>query len=415
MKFFYLKIISIIALLLTTCDNDEPLMGEDIIAPETYSFSRNGATSVNFSKQTTIAAMTEEFINALKVSNNTETILAGMFDHAIDNDDFSSVTLNTSEVSIRKNVAASAEFFEFNEFEADLVKTTFDDWIIRQANEVFPNWETQASSGIAGFIEDTNNSTTVFITDKGESLDQLIANSLSGALYLDQILNNHLGFVVLDGGDNIRDNDEDVFVANTNYTAMENSWDQAYGYLYSAEAVPANPNFDDEIGDNFLSLLLAEVSRDPDFENFDEEVYEAFKLGRAAIVNKDYDLRDDQIAIIRDRLSQSVGIRAVYHLNAAKALLDVETTINYAAVFDNLGKALGLIYSLQFTRISDANTPFLSAESVDEYFSDLLDQGNGLWEDDITDKLNVIAEEIADEFDFTFEQASDSENAVIEE
>ena len=39
-----------------------------------------------------------------------------------------------------------------------------------------------------------------------------------------------------------------------------------------------------------------------------DAIYDAFKLGRAAIVAKDYTLRDEQAAIIKVELSKVVGV-----------------------------------------------------------------------------------------------------------
>ena len=51
------------------------------------------------------------------------------------------------------------------------------------------------------------------------------------------------------------------------------------------------------------------------------DVYDAFKLGRAAIVAKNYTVRDEQVEILREKISMIIGIRAVYYLQGGKANL----------------------------------------------------------------------------------------------
>ncbi len=50
----------------------------------------------------------------------------------------------------------------------------------------------------------------------------------------DQILNNYLSPAVLDAGDNVTKNDNDILADGKDYTTMEHKWDEAFGYLYGA-------------------------------------------------------------------------------------------------------------------------------------------------------------------------------------
>ncbi len=414
MKRIYITSFIAASLLAISCNNDDdgptPFPVEpEVVAPETYSFERDGESTVSFSGQSTRIAMAQEFITALKVSDNTETMLDGMFAHVEGEADFSNADLNASDKSIRSKVAASTDFFAANTTDANAIKSTFDDWIAEQVDDVFPNWGTQAAAGTSGFLVEFDGSTTRYVNGKGVEIDQVITKSLIGGLMTDQMLNNYLGVAVLNAGTNVSDNDEAVLDGDSNYTTMEHKWDEAYGYLYGAEADTAAPTFDDDVEDSFLNKYLGRVIGDPDFTTFGDEIYEAFKLGRAAIVANNYEVRDEQAQIIRDRVSQIIGIRAVYYLKSAEALLNAET-VDYASAFHDLGEGLGFVYSLQFTRIPNTNESYFSKEEVDGYFSDLLDEGNGLWEESTADKLGAMADEIAEKFDFTVAQAEDTSN-----
>ena len=102
---------------------------------------------------------------------------------------------------------------------------------------------------------------------------------------------------------------------------MEHKWDEAYGYLYGNEDNPAVPVYE---ADKFLSEYVAKVNEDSDFEGIALDIYNAFKLGRAAIVAKDYELRDVQAQVIRGKISAVIGIRAIYYLQQGKANLDLD-------------------------------------------------------------------------------------------
>ena len=104
--FFFLTISS---LLFMSCDsNNEPdhVDPEPTVAPATYSFLRDGVTTVSYSGQSTRIAMGQEFVSALKDETKTETQLDGMFDHQEGASDFSDTNLNASSKNIRSKTAA---------------------------------------------------------------------------------------------------------------------------------------------------------------------------------------------------------------------------------------------------------------------------------------------------------------------
>ena len=65
---------------------------------------------------------------------------------------------------------------------------------------------------------------------------------------------------------------------------------------------------------------------------------------------------------------------------------------------------MGFIYSLRFTQEVSTSQPYFTKEEVDDYLDDLFGDENSLWDDEISDKIGVIAQEIADEFEFTIEE-----------
>ncbi|MFD0992862.1 DUF4856 domain-containing protein [Tenacibaculum geojense] len=396
MKRIVLSMLAISAFVFTSCseDNDEAAV---ITAPATYSFSRNGSSTVSFSGQTTRIQMAEELVSSFSDNTVTQEQLESMFAHEEGGADFENAVLNASSKNIISKTAASTDYFSSNTTEATAIKAKFNGWIEGQVTEVFPNWETNAEAGVAGQIQENGGGSIRYVNAKGLEYNQAFAKSLIGALMVDQMLNNYLSTSVLDAQPNVEDNDNGTLSGDANYTTMEHKWDEAYGYLYGTEANPAIP----ELGaDNFLNKYLSRVENDEDFAGIANDIYEAFKLGRAAIVAKDYDLRDEQAAIIRTAISKVIAIRAVYYLQAGKTNI---ANNDLGSAFHDLSEGYGFIQSLRFTRDTTTDTSYFTGAEVDAFLAEL-EEGNGFW-DVSAETLDNISAQIATKFGFTVEEA----------
>lgn len=380
-------------LLMSCSSNDDSSSNDGLNAPATYQFTRDGSTTVNYSDQITAIIMAEEFVSALIDNGKTEVELNGMFTNT--GNHFSTSALNQSTLRLRNSVADSYDFFASNTATADAIKSDFDTWITEQVNGVFPNWNSTASAGTSGMLFEADGLTERRVDAKGLQVHQAINKALLGGFFVDQILNNNLSRAVLDAGTNRIDNDNLVLVSGRNYTAMEHLWDEAFGLIYGKDNA-LNPQL---LQDFFLNKYISRVENDPDFEGIADDIYDAFKLGRAAIVAKDYDVRDEQIEIIREKISEIIANRCVYYLRQGKNNLITDK----ANAFHDLSEGYGFIVSLQFTRKTNALSPYFTKSEVDAYLDQMM-VGNGFWDvEEAT--LNQIAFDIASRFNFTVEQA----------
>ncbi|MFC0605539.1 DUF4856 domain-containing protein [Winogradskyella pulchriflava] len=380
-------------LLMSCSSNDDSSSNDGLNAPATYQFTREGSTTVNYSDQITAIIMAEEFVSALIDNGKTEVELNGMFTNT--GNHFSTSALNQSTLRLRNSVADSYDFFASNTATADAIKSDFDTWITEQVNGVFPNWNSTASAGTSGMLFEADGLTERRVDAKGLQVHQAINKALLGGFFVDQILNNNLSRAVLDAGTNRIDNDNLVLVSGRNYTAMEHLWDEAFGLIYGKDNAQ-NPQL---LQDFFLNKYISRVENDPDFEGIADDIYDAFKLGRAAIVAKDYDVRDEQIEIIREKISEIIANRCVYYLRQGKNNLITDK----ANAFHDLSEGYGFIVSLQFTRKTNALSPYFTKSEVDAYLDQMM-VGNGFWDvEEAT--LNQIAFDIASRFNFTVEQA----------
>ncbi|MGB0776932.1 MAG: DUF4856 domain-containing protein [Flavobacteriaceae bacterium] len=384
----------ILVLILSSCTDSNESPEEQVIAPSTYTFERNGLSSVSFSGQTARIAMAQEISSALVDPSTSEEQLDEMFAKGTG---FSDASLNESGKTVRSKMAASYDYFNSNATESTLIKSDLDTWISNQVTEVFPTWNQEATAGKSGGIQELGGGSTRNVNAQGLEYNQAFAKSLIGGLMLDQIVNNYLSVGVLDAGENRAENDEDILVMDKNYTSMEHKWDEAFGYLYGAETDITNPTLS---ADSFLNKYLGRVEGDEDFQGIAEIIYNAFTLGRAAIVAKNYEVRDEQADIIREELSKVIGIRAVYYLQQGKLNLNKDM----ASAFHDLSEGYGFIYSLQFTRQPGTSSPYFTKSEVDQFIEELM-LGNGFWEvSEAT--LDALSTTIATNFDFTVAEAA---------
>lgn len=385
------------AVSLISCDNDDD-NGTDVVAPTTYSFERNGESSVSYSGQTDRIMMGEELLNGMKTPTTSLATLQARFDHQQGQNDFTNASLNSSSKSVRSKTAASSDYFSSNSVDQAAIRADFDAWISNQTTELFAAgaWtNTTASAGVAGKLQEAGGGSTRYFNAKGLEYNQAVAKGLIGALMTDQMLNNYLSTSVLDAGTNRADNDNGTLASGKNYTTMEHKWDEAFGYLYGTDNA-TSPALD---RDEFLNKYLERTEGDADFTGIAQDIYDAFKLGRAAIVNGDYNLRDRQANIIREKVSTVIGRMAVFYLIEGKETRGT----NMAGGLHDFSEGYGFVYSLQFTRKPNTNEPYFTKAEVDAFIN-TLESGNGLW--DLTDaEIDTMAADIASRFDFTVAQA----------
>ena len=114
MKRLVLSMIAVSALVFTSCSDDPTPDPNNVVAPATYVFERDGSSTVSYSGQTTRLAMAKEMLTEFKVKTNTEDKLDKMFAHVEGANDFGDANLNASGKNIRSKTAASADYFSAN-------------------------------------------------------------------------------------------------------------------------------------------------------------------------------------------------------------------------------------------------------------------------------------------------------------
>jgi hypothetical protein len=201
----------------------------------------------------------------------------------------------------------------------------------------------------------TDSKRTVYINAKGHELTQLFTKGLIGGMTMDQIVNGYLSAAKLDTGTNRADNDAGTLVSGEDYTQMEHYWDEGFGYLYGEEADVENPT----LGNGVLLSKYAGKVDGSNSPGIGKIIYDAFKMGRAAIVAKNYTVRDAQAKIIQMHISKIIGYKAHDYLNdyVTKAAAGTPADAIHA-----LSEGYGFIMSLQVTNDGTGKPYFTNAE-----------------------------------------------------
>lgn len=356
--------------------------------PDTYVFERNAESTVSFGGQSDRLAMGKEILGYFNVTpTKTAEEVKKAFNHAAGDADFSSTDLNDSSKKIQNKVASSDDLSDavFATQAQNLFISYIDDFF----SEIVPNKDADASKGVAGILG------ARYVNAKGMEYNQLFNKGLIGALVLDQVLNNYLGDTRISNETYIAENNSTTLVEEKNYTTYEHHFDEAYGYVYGVADTPESPITKGD--DKFLFTYITQVNGMNAFAGIQDQIFKAFKIGRAAVVAQDYEVLDAAISVLRYQISKVVAARGVYYLQAGK---DGLSTQNYESAFHALSEAYGFIYSLQFTRNPNTGEAYLSISEVEALLAKL-DAGNGFWDLEDGVVLDEISNTITAKFDFT--------------
>ena len=364
--------LAVFSTLLFSCSDDDLVVDDSVVveAPDTYTFTREGETTVSFGGQTARLEMAASLMGQLNSENVLASDLLTMFN---DGTGFGDSTLDDSGKKLGNKTAAYGD---------ESVVEDIRGFITEYADDVSTSFSTNAAAGVAGSHTGAGGR-TVRINGKGMELNQVFAKSLIGALVMDQVAYGYLS------ANKIGDGVENVALEDgKNYTKMEHHFDEGFGYVYGQESditAAASPDGSGVLFAKYLKKVNA--SEEPGIAT---EIYDAFKMGRAAIVANDSEVRDAQAEIVKTKMSRVILHKAAYYLRGA-AEAKSAAAVDYADYFHGLSEGYGFVLSLQFTYDQNGESYFSHAE-VDTMLS-ALEAGNGFW--DITpEELNAMAAQI---------------------
>ena len=361
MKNFKQLLVMFLGIFLFACEDDPVEVVEIVVTPPaTYTFERDGQSTVSFSGQSARLEMAAELGTWLNTPMKTAAELDAMFN---DGTGFGNPALAASGKKLGNKTASSS-------IASSTVKPQFDALIVDVTSNVFPNVANDASAGTPGTYTDPGGR-TVIINGKGHEINQLFVKGLMGALVCDQIIWGYLSKGKLDGGTNVADNDAGTLVDGKTYTQMEHYWDEGFGYLYGLDTdlTTAEVEKGSSGGDVLVSKYMNKVNTSS-LPGISQEIYDAFKHGRAAIVAGAYDVRDEQADIVTTKLSHIIGRKAADYLKSGADKIDAGT---WADAHHALSEGWGFILSLQFTKDPNTGSPYYSNSEVNSMLSQIDD------------------------------------------
>ena len=348
-----------LGIIFIACDDSTDPVSITVTPPATYAFDRDGTTTVSYGGQSSRLEMAGELSVWLNTPTKTKTELVNMFDNGAG---FGNPGLAASGKKLGNKTASSSQA-------SSTVKPQFDAMIDDVTSNVFPNVANDASDGTPGTYTDPDGGRTVIINGKGHEINQLFTKGLMGALVCDQIIWGYLTAGKLDAGTNKADNDAGIVVEGKNYTQMEHYWDEGFGYLYGLDTDISNSSIEGQ--DVLVSKYLKKVDGSS-LPGIAQELYDAFKHGRAAIVAGAYDVRDEQAEIVKTKLSHIIGRKAADYLRSGAGKINDG---KWADAHHALSEGWGFILSLQFTKNPTSGAPYYSNSEV----NDMLTQIDNFW------------------------------------
>ena len=353
-------------------------------------FTRGGESSVSFSGQTTRLRQTKEIGSELKAGTAVAEIQLMFEGEEVNGSSlsagFTEVALNGTTKIVRSKTSTSLGLFNgTNTTGQGATNVGVIDDFIEDHQGVIDRWALDGSTGVAGIVTETDGSIR-YVTGKGYELDQLFAKSMSGALAYDQAINHYLNRLDdnFDGTNSFRTaNDANAVDEGDSYTTMEHHWDESFGYIYG-----------NTTGENLIYKYIDNVDGLVKFSGVEKDILEAYVTGRIAISEKDYEARDEQVSILREKLGLIIAVRAVYYLGSgADKIGDLEAdATGRIDAFHTLSEGYGFVHSLRYIVDGDGEAYFTDAE-VDSFLA-TMDAENGLWSVTSDDLLD-IADDIA--------------------
>ena len=316
----------------------------ELSIPTTYSFTRNGNSTVSFGGQTIRMNMLSEMVTKMKTANTagvavTEADLHNMYANngfTWTDSDGLGLTGSTKQLKSKTGYAITGGSADAG------IQAMFEGYMTSLAT-ISANTVTGAENGMAGvagvWANDGIKGPYLMDTD-GKEYTQLIEKGLMCAVLMSQVTVNYLG--------GISEDDNTDLVDGKDYTKMEHHWDEAYGYFTDAVNYPTN-------GANRFWGKYAE-GRESIIQSA-SKISLAFRTGRTAIVNKNYTIRNAQVTIIRNELEKVSAGTAIHYLNSAKSNIASNVARNHS-----LSEAYAFLEGLKYGYNAINNTGMTSVE-----------------------------------------------------
>jgi AraC-like DNA-binding protein len=317
-------------LVLPACQDPVEILPE----PDRYEFTRDGQATVSYRGQTERLNMLAEI--------KSKILSPGDAGEVVSEQALLDAFANLGGDGGGLFSFSSSKQLQDKTFQPDLDDKLFENLFARMATASQAGEAgTQAANGTAGLITREDQGSTILVDENGREFTQLIEKGLMGSVFLNQIYNIYLTDARV--GANV---ENDSLSEGQNYTAMEHHWDEAFGYLAAPVdfTSPWPETRKDEL--RFWSKYSNTVDNVQDgLLTTNKALMDAFIKGRTAIVNKDYEGKDEQRTAIYNRLELVTAATCVHYINSTLNHLNAGNT---GEVFHALSEAWAFANALRY-------------------------------------------------------------------
>lgn len=347
------------ASVITGCGDDDPNEPTKIEVPSSYAFERNGSSTVDYGGQTDRLNMLSELKSQINKGDKGEVVdaakLADMF--ANTNTPFANADLNASTKQLEDKTFAS---------EVQKVKDLFT--AAQAASEDVVANATTASEGVAGRLQRGTSTNYILVNEKGWEFTQFVEKGLMGATFYNQIFNSYLTDAKV--GDGV---ENEALVDGKNYTTMEHHWDEAFGYF----GVPVDFPAGDPVLEDTERRFWANYTNSMDaLLGTNSLLMDAYLKGRTAIVNKDYETKNEQREIIYAGHELVAAAVAVHYINEAIGNFNDGDTGN---AFHHLSEGYQFVKALQYSPVKQ-----ITQSQIDKILNEDFGRDGDFWTASIT-------------------------------
>jgi hypothetical protein len=235
----------------------------------------------------------------------------------------------------------------------DLESKTFDS----QQAVITSLMDELAELSVTGTLTTSNDGAKSYLfNENGFEPIQLISKGIMGACFYYQGTSVYLSDTKMDV-----DNDVDALEIGA-YTDMQHHWDEAFGYF----GAPIEFSMIDTDGGSFWAKYATKTINGG-LATIDNLMQDGFILGRAALNNKDYTVRNQAIGTIRAEWEMIPVSAALHYLNGA-----LENITDAALRNHELSEAIAFISALKYNVEAS-----ITATAVDAIIAEL---GTNLYE-----------------------------------
>lgn len=298
--------------------------------PNTYTFERNGYSSVNYAGQSNRIQQLKEISGKLKLADQGQTISANEL-LAMYKNQWNPFLNTYSQQLYNKTFSLDTSYF------VELFENAAQYSALNQT----------ASNGVPGRLTRSNGA-QILLDSNGREFTQLIEKGIMGAVFFHQVVN-----VYLNAGKIGPSVNNTIIDTSNNATEKEHHFDEAFGYM----GFPINFSSDYSGSESLHFWAKYSATVDPYLKSNDK-LMSYFIQGRKAIVDNNDVLLDQMVLAINEEFEKIIAATAIHYINES-----ISAT-NTADALHTLSEAYAFVRALRYANAIHRKIPQTTVEDI---------------------------------------------------